>query len=290
MNKILITGASGSLGKSLIKFILKRTKAENLALLVRNAEKLEDLELDGVDVRIGDYDNYESLTKAFKGIDRLYFISGSDIANRSKQHENVVNAAKEAGVKHVVYTSFQRKNETNSSPMAFVIKDHLDTENWLKSSGMKYTILKHSLYLEMLPMFLGEKVLETGLIYLPAGKGKVVFTLREDMAELAAHILTSEGHENKEYDITADQAYSYDDIATIISNISGKAIRYVSPSVEEFTRTLTEANVPEEYIGMFAGFSLAIGEGELDETNSFVEQILGKKATSVEEYLRKVYS
>jgi NAD(P)H dehydrogenase (quinone) len=155
---------------------------------------------------------------------------------------------------------------------------------------MKYTILKHSLYLEMLPMFLGEKVLETGLIYLPAGKGKVVFTLREDMAELAAHILTSEGHENKEYDITADQAYSYDDIATIISNISGKAIRYVSPSVEEFTRTLTEANVPEEYIGMFAGFSLAIGEGELDETNSFVEQILGKKATSVEEYLRKVYS
>ena len=144
--------------------------------------------------------------------------------------------------------------------------------------------------MDMLPLFIGDKVLETGVIYQPAGEGKAAFTLREDMAEVAAHILTTDGHENKEYDITAHKAYSYYDIATIISNISGKTIHYSSPSVEEFNITLAGAGVPEMYIGLFAGFSQAISQGELNNTNSVIEELTGRKATSVEEYLRKVYS
>ena len=289
MTKILITGATGNLGKSVIKHILKKTKAENIAVLVRNIEKGNDLKSQGIDVRVGDYTNYQLLVDAFKGIDKLYFISGSEFEGRSEQHKNVVNAAKEVGVKQVVYTSFLRKDETSASPISFVVADHIETEIWLKESGMNYTILKHNLYMDMLPLFIGDNVLETGVIYQPAGNGKAAFTLREDMAEIAAHLLTTEGHENKEYDITSDKAYSYRDIAAFISVITGKTIDYSSPTIEEFNRTMTEAGVPEMYIGLFAGFSLAMEKGELDETNSVIEQLVGRKATSVEDYLKTVY-
>ena len=290
MNKILITGASGQLGKSVIKHLLNKVEAKNLAVLVRNEEKASDLKPLGIDVRIGDYTNYESLLAAFKGIDKLYFISGSDFEGRSKQHENVVNAAKEVGVKHVVYTSFMRKDESSASPISFVVADHIETEIWLQESGMNYTFLRHNLYMDMLPLFMGENVLKTGVIYQPAGNGKVAFTLREDMAEVASHILTSKGHENKTYDITSDKAYSYNDIASILTDITGKTIAYSSPSVEEFNKTMTEAGVPEMYISLFAGFAQAMEQGELDHCNSVMEQLIGRKATSMADYLREVYS
>jgi len=290
MSKILITGATGNLGKSVIKHLLKKIDSKNLAILVRDVKKVESLKSEGVDVRIGDYKNYESLVQAFQGIEKLYFISGSDFEGRSQQHSNVVKAAKEAGVKHVIYTSFQRKNETETSPISFVVADHIETEKWLKESGMSYTILKHNLYLDMLPLFISDRLLETGTIYQPAGIGKAAFTLRDDMAEVAAHILASNGHENKEYDITSDKAYSYADIATIIAEVTKKEIRYISPSVEEFDAKLTEAGVPKPYIGLFAGFSQAMEQGELDNTNSVIEQLIGRKATSAEAYLKEVYA
>eukprot|EP01029_Cantina_marsupialis_P012942 TRINITY_DN286_c0_g1_i3.p2 TRINITY_DN286_c0_g1~~TRINITY_DN286_c0_g1_i3.p2 ORF type:complete len:291 (+),score=38.90 TRINITY_DN286_c0_g1_i3:7705-8577(+) len=290
MSKILITGASGNLGKSVIKNVLNKVDASDVAVLVRDPKKVEYLENGGVEVKAGDYNHYESLVNAFRGIDKLFFISGSEFEGRAKQHENVVNAAKEAGVKHVVYTSFLRKDESAASPIAFIVADHIETEKWLRESGMNYTILKHNLYMDMLPLFVGDKVLETGAIYLPAGEGRAAYTLREDMAEVAAHILTTDGHENKEYDITSDKSYSYGEIADIISKVSGKKISYVSPSVEEFNKTMTEAGVPEEYIGLFAGFSLAISKGELHENNTIIEELTGRKVTSVEDYLKEVYS
>lgn len=290
MDKILITGATGNLGKSLINQLLKKVSAENIAVLIRNADRMEDFKKEGIEARVGDYTNYHSLVKAFKGIDKLFFISGSEFDGRTKQHENVVDAAKEAGIKHVFYTSFQRKNEDANSPISFVIADHILTENWLKASELTYTLLKHNLYMDMLPLFIGDKVLETGLIYQPAGEGEAAFTLRDDMAELAAHILTTNGHDNKTYDITSEQTYSYHDIAKLISEVTGQTITYQSPSVEAFNKTLTEAGVPAPYIGLFSGFSQAICQGELDHTNSIFEQMIGRKATSMKAYLMEVYS
>jgi len=289
MTKILITGATGNLGKSVMTQLLKTIKPNNLAVLVRKADDLEALKLQGLDARLGDYSDYESLVQAFKGIEKLFFISGSEFVNRSQHHENVVKAAKETGIEHVVYTSFQRKNETEASPMAFVIDDHINTENLLKESGLTYTILRHNLYMDMLPLFIGDKVLESGLIYQPAGDGKTAFTLRDDMAELAGHILISGGHENTAYDVSTDTAYSYQEIAALISKLTGKEIRYSSPSVEEFTNTMVEAGVPDEYIGLFKGFALAIKDGELDKTSTIFEQMLGRKATTLEAFLSQVY-
>lgn len=290
MNKILITGATGHLGKEVVELLAEQSAESTIAALVRNPDKAELLKAKGVEIREGDYDDYDSLLRAFKGIDKLYFVSGSDIAHRTRQHENVVNAAKEAGVHHVVYTSFQRKNETASSPIAPVAEAHLKTEAWLKESGLAYTILKHTLYLDMLPMFMGEQVLESGVIYQPAGDGKAAMLTRHDMAEVAAAILTSEGHENKEYDITAGQAYSYGDIAAILSELAGKPIQYVSPSQEAFSKTLSERGVPAEAIGMSAGFAEAIKQGEFGKTSHDTETILGHQPTSLPDYLKQVYT
>src|SRR3989304_2606178 len=108
---ILVTGATGGLGKAAIEFLLKKVSADDISALVRNKSKAGDIESKGVQIRYGDYNDYPSLVKAFTGINKLFFISGSDIAGRKAQHLNIIRAAKETGVKHVMYTSFQRKTE-----------------------------------------------------------------------------------------------------------------------------------------------------------------------------------
>lgn len=291
MGKILITGATGHLGGLVINSLLEKgIKANEISALVRNAEKAEALKNKGIILKIGDYNDYASLVEAFKGTDKLLFVSGSDLTSRLSQHENVVKAAKEAGVKHVVYTSFQRRNETETSPLGLLAKSHLDTEKWLKESGLDYTILKNNLYMDYIPSFIGDKVLETATIYLPAGNGKVSAALRSEFAEATANILASPGHENKSYDFTNVEAYSYGEVAKYISEITGKNIQYVSPGVDEFTQTLTNAGVPAEAIGVLSSFSVAQKQGDLDLTSSDLENLLGRKPTTLKTFLETVYT
>jgi NAD(P)H dehydrogenase (quinone) len=286
---ILVTGATGHLGKSTIDFLLtKGISANNIAALIRDESKSGSLKEKGIKIIKGNYDDYASLVAAFKGIDKLLFVSASDIAKRGQQHENVVKAAKEAGVNHIIYTSFIRKNDTETSPIAFVSKAHIDTENKIKSSGLNYTILKNALYADMLPIFLGDKVLETG-IFLPAGNGLTAFTTRLDIAEAAAHVLLTSGHENKEYNISSDNNFSFREVAEILGQLSGKQINYFSPSKGDYIETVTKAGMPKEYAEMFAAFSQAIMQGEFETNNSDLEKLLGRKPTLLKEYLKSAF-
>ena len=288
---ILVTGATGQFGKSAIDFLLQQgISSTNIVALVRSEEKAVDLAKKGVLVRIGDYDNYASLVTAFKGIEKLLFVSGSDIMNRSTQHQHVVSAAKEAGVKHIVYTSFLGKNETETSPLWIVADSHLKTEAWLKESGLGYTILKNTLYMDFVPAFIGEKVLETGMIYLPAGDGKIGAVLREEMAEATARVLTSDNHAGKTYLFTGTEAFSYQEVAQHLTAITGKTINYISPTADEYAKTLTEHGVPADFIGLFSGFAVAQANGELDSVGSDLEQLLGRKPTPIKTFLNQVYS
>jgi len=291
MSKILVTGATGHLGKAVTEFLLQKTDAENISILVRDAAKAEDFKSKGVEIAVGDYNDHASLLQAFKGIDKLYLVSGTDIANRSAQQENVIKAAKEAGVKHIVYTSVQHKNESENSPIAMIANSHLYTEKVLKESGLTYTLLQHGLYADVIPMFAGEKLLENKTIYLPAGEGKTAFAARIDMAEAGAVVLLDETgkFDNKYIEIAGSEAVSWNQIAAIISKITGETITYVSPSVADFTATLTQAGVPAEYIGFFTGFGQGASEGEFDTTTGELESILGRKPVTVEEYLGGVY-
>ena len=289
MGKILVTGVTGLLGRIVLDKLLSKVPASSVKVLVREEAKAAPFKQLGVEVAIGSYDDKTSLVNAFKDVDKLYFVSGSDVAKRSQQHENVVNAAIEAKVGHVVYTSFQRKNETATSPIYFVASSHLLTENLLKSSGLKYTILKHGIYTEMIPIFIGDRVLETGVIFQPAGEGKTAFILRSDLAEAGVEALTGQGHENRSYELTGPAAVSYAEIAAKISAVTGKNVSYVSPTPEVFAAELTKAGVPAEYIGLFAGFSVATKEGEFTDVSTDLEKLIGRKGGSVETFLEQAY-
>ncbi len=291
MSNILVTGATGNLGKAVTESLLKKTAAANISVLVRDADKAAAFKNQGVNVLVGNYDNYASLIAAFKGIDKVYMVSGNDIANRKQQHDNVVNAAKEAGVKHVVYTSFQRKNETDSTPINFVASSHLSTERQLKASGLTYTILQHGIYADMIPIFAGAHLLENKTIFLPAGEGKTAYAVRTDQAEAGAIVLLDETdkYNNKSIELAGNEGISWGQVATMISEITGEQIVYVSPSNQEFTAALTNAGVPAEIIGLMAGFSNAADEGEFENVTHELETILGRKPITVAAYLQGVY-
>ncbi len=287
---ILVTGATGHFGKAAIDFLIaKGIPSGEIAALVRDEAKTGDLREKGVVVKIGDYLQYDTLVNAFKGVDKLLLVSSSDVENRSLQHTNAVNAAKEAGVKYILYTSFERKNDTESSPIAFIAKAHLDTEELIKNSGIPYTIFRNNLYMDFIPVFIGEKVLESG-IYWPAGDTKGAFATRSDMAEAAAVVLAGDGHEGKEYVISNIENVSFHSVAEVLSQAAGKPISYTSPGADEYKSTLTQAGVPAVYIDMFVAFAEAIKQGEFEINNSDLQKLLGRKPTTLAEYLKDVYA
>jgi len=284
---ILVTGSTGHLGKAVINYLLKKVPANTIAALARDENKAADLKAKGVDVRMGTYNDYASLVSAFKGIDKLLLVSSNDMENRTRQQINTVNAAKEAGVQHILYTSVSIKDIKHSA-IAVVTESHDKTAEHIKASGLAYTLLNNNLYADVLPMFLGDKVLETG-IFFPAGNGKVPFATRDNMAAAAANILTSEGHENKEYAVSSDISYSFFDIADTLSELSGKQINYIDAPKDVYVETLTKAGVPEGYVSFFAGFAEAIKQNEFDLPNDTLETLIGKKPTSLKEYLQSTY-
>lgn len=288
---ILVTGATGEFGKHAVQqLIAKGVNTSDISVLSRSLEKANNYKADGITVKIGDYSNYDSLVKAFEGVDKLLFVSSSEIEDRAAQHQNVVKAAKATGVKHIVYTSFMRNQERNDSAIAFLQDSHLKTENWIKESGMTYTFLQNATYMDMLPMFIGEQVMETGVIMQPAQNGKSSLVLRQELAEAAAVVLTSDGHENKEYPLVNNQAITYNEVAETIAQISGKDITYQSPSPEDYQATLKTYGVPDEYIGIFTAFSVAQANGELEMSDNSLEKLLGRKPTTAKEFLTKIYA
>jgi NAD(P)H dehydrogenase (quinone) len=289
MEKIIITGATGQLGNGVVIELLKKTDAKNISVVVRDPQKAESFKKAGITILKGDYMDYNSLVEAFTGQEKLFFISSSDLNEREKQQENVVKAAIEAKIKHIIYTSFQRKNETESSPIWMLASAHIATEKMIKASGLTYTILKNGLYADFLPTLLGNTITETGTIYLPAGDGKAAFTLRSDLAEGSAEIIIGKGHENKTYEFASDHAYTFTEIASYLSEITGHKISYISPAVDEYKAALAKAGVPEIYIGMFTGSATAIKQGEFALEDNTLSKILGRKCTNLKELLNQVY-
>lgn len=285
---ILVTGATGQFGQIAVKALVKKVPASEVVILVRDAAKAAPLKALGVDVRVGDYDDLDSLKKAFKGITKMLFISGSEVEKRAVQHVNIVNAAYEARIRHVVYTSFQRKTEGDNSPLNNIARDHIATEHALKQAGIPFTSLRNNMYMEGLPNFLGKDVINNGTIYLPAGDGKMAIASRGDMAEAAVHVLTSSGHENKSYNFSNSKTWSFKDVADMLTHITGKSITYVSPDDATFRETMIDAGVPPMYVAVFAMFMNATRLGEFDSPSGTIREFIGREK-DLESYLKEVY-
>ncbi|AEA45872.1 SDR family oxidoreductase [Fluviicola taffensis] len=284
---ILVTGATGNLGKATVEFLAKKIPAKEIAVLVRDANKASDLKALGVDVRVGDYHDKDSLVKAFQGVEKVLLISSNDFNDRLGQQKRAVNAAKEAGVKHILYTGVSMQNIEQSALKPFM-GDHFDTEKHILESGLTYTFLRDNLYADVLPMFVGEHVLETGINF-PAGNGRVPYTLRTEMAEAFANVLSTAGHENKTYEISNVESYSYQDVADALSAHSGKTVNYTDVSVADFSKTLSEVGLPEAMIGFSVGFATATKDGDFDIPNTHLEQLLGRKPSSLNQFIGKIF-
>src|SRR4051812_2087006 len=161
---ILVTGANGHLGRAIINSLLKKGVSANTIIgLVREESKAQDLQAKGIELRVGDYDWYTTLVKAFAGVEKLILVSGRDLTTRVEQHDNVITAAKEVGVKHILYTSFFNENKFKNSPFDFVSSSVKATDATIKNSGIAYTLFKDNLYAELLPVMFGQNVFKSGI-------------------------------------------------------------------------------------------------------------------------------
>lgn len=285
---ILVTGATGQLGGIVVENLLKNTPANEIAVLVRDENKAADLKAKGVEIRVGSYFDEASLKTALQGIDKLLLISSNDFNDRIGQHKNVVDAAKNAGVKHIFYTGVTMK-DIETSPLKPLLADHYQTEDYIKASGLTYTFLQNSLYFEVVPMFVGAGVLETG-IFFPAGDGKVAFAARQDLGEATATILSTEGHENKTYNLTGSEAYSFAEIAEELSSLTGKIVAYTSPEPAAFEGMLKQFGLPEGIVLMSVLFAAGVKNDEFNLANDTLEQLLGRKTTDLKTFLKATYA
>lgn len=287
-DKILVTGARGRYGYAVIESLIENGVNQRLIYaMVRDLTKVDELKSLNVNVVFGDYNNYGSLLKAFSGMDKLLFVSSNELENRSEQHTQVVNAAVESGIKYILYTSQEHK-EVNFSLIEFVLSSHLATEYAIKESGIDYTILRNGVYMDLLPSFLGENIFKYG-IYLPAGNGKIGLALRGEMAETAAKVLLSSGHNNKTYSVSGDSC-SFSEIAEHISQITGKNITYLSPGLDTFLNTVVNQGMSQKCIKIIGGYAAATRHGELESDSSQMEKLLGRKPLTVKQFLEETFA
>ena len=285
---ILVTGATGQLGTIVINELLKKVPADKLAVLVRDENKATAFKDQGISIRTATYQDTAALATALQGIEKVLLISSSDLNGRFEQHKNVVDAAKTAGVKHILYTGITMQH-VESSPLKDFASDHFRTEEYILASGLMYTFLQNSLYAEVIPMFAGPQAVETG-IFFPAGEGKVSFAARQDLGEATANILATDGHENKTYQLTGTTAYSFADVATTLSSLANKTVNYISPEPAAFEEALKGFGLPAEIIGMSLGFAAAIKHNDFEVVDTTLERLLGRKTTDLTSYLKAAYN
>lgn len=288
---ILITGATGHLGKTTIDFLLKKGEpAQNIVAFVRDENKASDLKEKGVTIKTGNYDDYDSMVNAFNKIEKLLLISGTDIGARLAQHKKVIDATNECGVKHIIYTSYVRNehSENPDSALASVAATHIETDKYIKASGLPYTLMLNTLYADLLIQLLGNQIPETGILF-PSGNGKVPYTTRADMAEANSIILMgSSEHLNKEYAITTGYSCSMHDIAQMLTDLSGKPVPF-HPDETAYKEYLRKTGVPEMIANYFVGFARAIKSNEFDTNRSDLKKLLGREPTSLKAFLKSIY-
>jgi NAD(P)H dehydrogenase (quinone) len=284
MPKILVTGVTGVAGKGTVEHLLKKgVPASDIIGLSRKKDGLTDLDAKGVEVRFGDYFDYDSLLRAFQGVDKVMLTSAVAFSDRFTQHYNVVTAARQAGVKHVVYMSVMRKKGSGRI-MPEITESDLFTEQVLKSSGLAYTIVYHPPFTDILSVYYGSNPSKNG-IKVPANNGKMAPATRDELAEAHAEILSTPGHENRTYSLGGSEAVSFADMAGILAAVKGQPVPFTSITAEEYTDGLVAKGTPRHVAEFLTNWVMAIEEGEFGYQSGDLERLLGRKTKTFREYL-----
>ncbi|MEU6449140.1 SDR family oxidoreductase [Streptomyces sp. NPDC046979] len=274
---IVVTGATGHLGRHVVRQLLEKVPADQVTAVVRDRDKAADLAADGVRLAVADYNAPETFDGLFASGDRVLLISGNEFdKGRVQQHTVVIDAAKKAGVALLAYTS------APSSLKAALADDHRATEDVLVGSGVPYVLLRNGWYHENYTEQLAP-VLEHGAVVQAAGEGRISSASRADYAAAAVAVLTGEGHENKAYELGGDEAWGYAEYAAELSRQTGKEIAYTPVSAEAYTGILTGAGLPAPLAAILAGVEDSIEKGELVVTSGDLSRLAGRPTTPLAE-------
>ncbi|RDE10659.1 SDR family oxidoreductase [Pelagibacterium lacus] len=268
---IAVTGATGQLGRILIEKLKQKIAPEQIVALARSADKAADL---GVAVREADYEKPDTLDRALAGIDTLMLISSSEVGKRATQHQNIIDAAKKAGVKRIVYTSLLHA-DTSALSLA---PEHVQTETALEKSGIVHTVLRNGWYTENYAVSIPGAV-QAGAFVGSAGDGRISSATRADFAEAAVAVLTGNGHDGKTYELAGDDSYTLTELAAEISRQTGKDIPYRNLPQDEYAAVLKSVGVPEAFAGALAAFDVDAANGALFHDGHALSGLIGRPTT-----------
>ncbi|MHA0040948.1 SDR family oxidoreductase [Deinococcus sp. PEB2-63] len=277
---IAVTGATGQLGRLTLQALLDRgVPAGNLVALVRDPAKAADLAAQGIQVRQADYRQPETLSAALNGVNRLLLVSSNDFDDRAGQHRNVINAARDAGVDLIAYTSILNADRSGM----ILAGDHQATEALLRDSGVPFTLLRNGWYTENYDL---KGAVKNGAILGAAGSHALNPAPRRDYAEAAAAVLSTDGHAGQTYELAGDEAVTLADLAAEVARQSGQPVAYHDLSAEEYARTLAGFGVPEGFAHVLADSDTGITRGELASESRDLSRLIGRPTTPITQAVR----
>ena len=279
MTTYAVTGASGQLGRKVLDALLERVDASTIVAVARDPAKLSDYAAKGIEVRQGDYDDPASLDKALEGVSRVLLISGNAVGQRERQHGNVIEAAKKAGVEYIAYTSILNAADSKLA----LAPEHKATEELLEKSGLNYDLLRSSWYSENFVGGLPQQV-EAGAIYGASGEGRYSTATRGDIAAGAAAALVGSKGGNV-YEMAGDESWTMEEFAEEVSRRAGRPVRYVNQSEADYAKTLGAAGLPPPVAAMLASTSALAGQGELENNDRQLSQLSGQPTTPIGEVI-----
>jgi NAD(P)H dehydrogenase (quinone) len=270
---IVVTGATGHLGHLIVEGLLKKLPAREVVAAVRNPDKAKDLAARGVAVRLADYSRPETLAAALAGAERLMLGSGSEVGRRTAQHAAVIAAAKQAKVSLVAYTSILR---ADTSPLALAA-EHKQTEEALRSSGLRHALLRNSWYFENYTEHLAP-ALEHGAIVGSAKDGRIAAAARADYADAAVAVLLAAAPKQV-YELAGDAPFTMAQLAAEVSKQAGKPIAYRDLPPDQYRAVLTGAGLPPPVADVYVDADVNIAKGALDDSGGELHRLIGRPTT-----------
>jgi NAD(P)H dehydrogenase (quinone) len=277
---VVVSGASGQLGRLVAEQLLGRLSAEELILVSRRPRDLAEFAERGVEVRWGDFDEPESLAAAFAGGDRLLLISTLALGRRVDQHRAAIDAAVAAGIDHVVYTSLT--NPVAGHPAGPVVDEHRQTEEVLREARVDWTLLRNAAYAE-LQVPLGAVAVTYGKLVTNAGDGRIAPISRSDCAAAAVAVLMSDGHQGQTYEITGSEALSQADIARLLSEVAGRPVSVVQSGDRKLSWGLGRLGTPKPVARAIVDLGIATREGYFDVVDGAFERLTGRRPRTLRE-------